>query len=173
MNYTEVSGTFLLCSGNDKELGRSRHLQYNTNPAVLLNLLWFEPLGKPLKAVAISQRTLESCIKRHNSWSSLYNWNAFFYALPQGVVTAESNRHGLLLEEPKTLLFKGNTYSLQVSIQDLPQFPWSIKPFSTCQVRIFIQLLSYISQEHCLAVEALQMLIIVSLYVEKIFFSWL
>lgn len=58
-------------------------------------------------------------------------------ALLQGVVTAESNRHGLLLEEPKTLLFKGNTNSLQVSIQDLPQFPWSIKPFSTCQVKTF------------------------------------
>ncbi|MCJ8746681.1 hypothetical protein PDJAM_G00144510 [Pangasius djambal] len=68
----------------------------------------------------------------------------------QGVVTAESNRHGLLLEEPKTLLFKGNTYSLQVSIQDLPQFPWSIKPFSTCQEFSFSQVWSSNQQPlHC------------------------
>ncbi|KAI5618502.1 netrin receptor UNC5D, partial [Silurus asotus] len=68
----------------------------------------------------------------------------------QGVVTAESNRHGLLLEEPKTLLFKGNTYCLQVSIQDLPQFPWSIKPFSTCQEFSFSQVWSSNQQPlHC------------------------
>ncbi|KAK3539168.1 hypothetical protein QTP86_027605 [Hemibagrus guttatus] len=68
----------------------------------------------------------------------------------QGVVTTESNRHGLLLEEPKTLLFKGNTNNLQVSIQDLPQFPWSIKPFSTCQEFSFSQLWSSNQQPlHC------------------------
>ncbi|XP_053336651.1 netrin receptor UNC5D isoform X2 [Clarias gariepinus] len=68
----------------------------------------------------------------------------------QGVVTAESNRHGLLLEEPKTLLFKGNTNSLQVSIQDLPQFPWSIKPFSTCQEFSFSQVWNSNQQPlHC------------------------
>ncbi|XP_062873492.1 netrin receptor UNC5D isoform X2 [Trichomycterus rosablanca] len=60
----------------------------------------------------------------------------------QGVVAAESSRQGLLLEEPKTLLFKDNTYSLQISIQDLPQFPWSIKPFSTCQEFSFSQVWS-------------------------------
>ncbi|XP_058231262.1 netrin receptor UNC5D isoform X2 [Hemibagrus wyckioides] len=68
----------------------------------------------------------------------------------QGVVTAESNRHGLLLEEPKTLLFKGNTNNLQISIQDLPQFPWSIKPFSTCQEFSFSQVWSSNQQPlHC------------------------
>ncbi|CAM4542957.1 unnamed protein product [Leuciscus chuanchicus] len=51
----------------------------------------------------------------------------------QGVVTAETSRGGQLLEEPKTLFFKGNCLSLQVSIQDIPQFLWSIKPFTTCQ----------------------------------------
>ncbi|XP_076843252.1 netrin receptor UNC5D isoform X2 [Brachyhypopomus gauderio] len=57
----------------------------------------------------------------------------------QGVVMEESSRGGLLLEEPKTLLFKGNAYSLQVSIQDLPQVLWSIKPFTTCQEFSFAQ----------------------------------
>lgn len=52
----------------------------------------------------------------------------------QGVVAAERSRGGRLLEEPKTLPFRANTFSLQVSIQDVPQFLWSIKPFTTCQV---------------------------------------
>ncbi|XP_072521327.1 netrin receptor UNC5D isoform X3 [Salminus brasiliensis] len=68
----------------------------------------------------------------------------------QGVVSAETSRGGLLLEEPKTLLFKGNTYSLQVSIQDLPQFLWSIKPFTTCQEFSFCQVWSSNQQPlHC------------------------
>lgn len=32
------------------------------------------------------------------------------------------------------MLFRGNTLNLQVSIQDVPQLLWSIKPFTTCQV---------------------------------------
>uniref|UniRef100_A0A8C9SIC8 Netrin receptor UNC5 n=1 Tax=Scleropages formosus TaxID=113540 RepID=A0A8C9SIC8_SCLFO len=57
----------------------------------------------------------------------------------QAVVTAETGRGGQLLEEPKTLLFKANTFSLQVSIQDVPQFLWNIKPFTTCQEFSFSQ----------------------------------
>ncbi|XP_058864487.1 netrin receptor UNC5D-like isoform X1 [Acipenser ruthenus] len=57
----------------------------------------------------------------------------------QEVVANEKSRGGQLLEEPKTLLFKGNTFSLQVSIQDIPQFLWSIKPFTTCQEFPFSQ----------------------------------
>ena len=52
----------------------------------------------------------------------------------QGVVATEKSRGGQLLEEPKMLPFRANTFSLQVSIQDVPQFLWSIKPFTTCQV---------------------------------------
>ncbi|XP_056602532.1 netrin receptor UNC5D isoform X5 [Triplophysa dalaica] len=68
----------------------------------------------------------------------------------QGVVTAETSRGGQLLEEPKTLFFKGNCLSLQVSIQDIPQFLWSIKPFTTCQEFSFSQVW-YSNQQpvHC------------------------
>ncbi|XP_071374495.1 netrin receptor UNC5D-like [Centroberyx affinis] len=57
----------------------------------------------------------------------------------QGVVAAEKSRGGQLLEEPKMLPFRANTFSLQVSIQDVPQFLWSIKPFTTCQEFSFPQ----------------------------------
>ncbi|CAB1322192.1 unnamed protein product [Coregonus sp. 'balchen'] len=54
----------------------------------------------------------------------------------QGVVATETGRGGQLLEEPKMLPFRGNTFSLQVSIQDVPQFLWNIKPFTTCQISV-------------------------------------
>lgn len=57
----------------------------------------------------------------------------------QVVAVGERGRGGQLLEEPKTLLFRGNTFSLQVSIQDIPQLLWSIKPFTTCQEFSFTQ----------------------------------
>ncbi|XP_057216320.1 unc-5 netrin receptor Da [Triplophysa rosa] len=57
----------------------------------------------------------------------------------QEVVSLERGRGGRLLEEPKTLLFRANSFSLQVSIQDIPQFLWSIKPFTTCQEFTFSQ----------------------------------
>lgn len=53
---------------------------------------------------------------------------------PQEVAVGERSRGGRLLEEPKIMLFKGNNFSLQVSIQDIPQLVWNIKPFTTCQV---------------------------------------
>uniref|UniRef100_A0A8C2KBV1 Netrin receptor UNC5 n=1 Tax=Cyprinus carpio TaxID=7962 RepID=A0A8C2KBV1_CYPCA len=57
----------------------------------------------------------------------------------QRVVTAETSRGGQLLEEPKTLFFNRNCLSLEVSIQDIPQFLWSIKPFTACQEFSFTQ----------------------------------
>ncbi|KAM4532432.1 netrin receptor UNC5D-like isoform 3-T5 [Fundulus diaphanus] len=57
----------------------------------------------------------------------------------QEVVVGERRRGGRLLEEPKIMLFKGNTFSLQVSIQDVPRLLWSIKPFTTCQEFSFSQ----------------------------------
>uniref|UniRef100_A0A3Q0R4U2 Netrin receptor UNC5 n=1 Tax=Amphilophus citrinellus TaxID=61819 RepID=A0A3Q0R4U2_AMPCI len=57
----------------------------------------------------------------------------------QEVAVGERSRGGRLLEEPKMMLFKANTFSLQVSIQDVPQLLWSIKPFTTCQEFSFSQ----------------------------------
>lgn len=39
-----------------------------------------------------------------------------------------------LLEEPKTLHFKGNTPNIQVSMQDVPHSLSDIKSLTTCQV---------------------------------------
>lgn len=60
--------------------------------------------------------------------------------LLQEVAAGECSRGGRLLEEPKVMLFRGNTFSLQVSIQDVPQLLWSIKPFTTCQVAASLSL---------------------------------
>ncbi|KAI4816201.1 hypothetical protein KUCAC02_008538 [Chaenocephalus aceratus] len=57
----------------------------------------------------------------------------------QEVAVGEHSRGGRLLEEPKMMLFRGNTFSLQVCIQDVPQLLWSIKPFTTCQEFSFPQ----------------------------------
>ncbi|KAK7933408.1 hypothetical protein WMY93_004304 [Mugilogobius chulae] len=67
-----------------------------------------------------------------------------------GVVWAERSRGGQLLEEPQTLEFRASSFSLQVSIQDVPQFLWSIKPFTTCQEFSFSQVwCSNQSPLHC------------------------
>lgn len=68
-------------------------------------------------------------------WPSSHPLNKQTHTSPyQEVAVGERSRGGRLLEEPKMMLFRGNTFSLQVSIQDVPQFLWSIKPFTTCQV---------------------------------------
>lgn len=68
----------------------------------------------------------------------------------QGVVWAERSRGGQLLEEPQTLPFRANSFSLQVTIQDVPAFLWSIKPFTTCQEFSFSQVwCSNQSPLHC------------------------
>uniref|UniRef100_A0AAX7TUX3 Netrin receptor UNC5 n=1 Tax=Astatotilapia calliptera TaxID=8154 RepID=A0AAX7TUX3_ASTCA len=64
----------------------------------------------------------------------------------QEVAVGERSRGGRLLEEPKMMLFKANTFSLQVSIQDVPQLLWSIKPFTTCQEFSFSQV--WASNQH-------------------------
>uniref|UniRef100_A0A8C6ST63 Netrin receptor UNC5 n=1 Tax=Neogobius melanostomus TaxID=47308 RepID=A0A8C6ST63_9GOBI len=68
----------------------------------------------------------------------------------QGVVWAERSRGGQLLEEPQMLPFRANSFSLQVTIQDVPAFLWSIKPFTTCQEFSFSQVwCSNQSPLHC------------------------
>uniref|UniRef100_A0A8D0H388 Netrin receptor UNC5 n=1 Tax=Sphenodon punctatus TaxID=8508 RepID=A0A8D0H388_SPHPU len=51
----------------------------------------------------------------------------------QEVVSDERHQGGQLLEEPKLLHFKGNSFSLQISVLDIPPFLWRIKPFTACQ----------------------------------------
>ncbi|NXH16932.1 UNC5D protein, partial [Bucco capensis] len=51
----------------------------------------------------------------------------------QEVVLDERLQGGQLLEEPKLLHFQGNTFSLQISVLDIPPFLWRIKPFTACQ----------------------------------------
>nr|XP_028563507.1 netrin receptor UNC5D isoform X4 [Podarcis muralis] len=51
----------------------------------------------------------------------------------QEVISDERHQGGQLLEEPKLLHFKGNTFSLQISVLDIPPFLWRIKPFTACQ----------------------------------------
>uniref|UniRef100_A0A8C2UUB1 Netrin receptor UNC5 n=1 Tax=Chinchilla lanigera TaxID=34839 RepID=A0A8C2UUB1_CHILA len=68
-------------------------------------------------------------IPEENSWE-------IYMSINQGepeVVSDERHQGGQLLEEPKLLHFKGNTFSLQISVLDIPPFLWRIKPFTACQ----------------------------------------
>ncbi|GCC23093.1 hypothetical protein chiPu_0001486, partial [Chiloscyllium punctatum] len=49
------------------------------------------------------------------------------------VMCEERNQGGHLLDEPRTLHFKANSYGLQVSVLDIPQFLWRLKPLTVFQ----------------------------------------
>lgn len=73
----------------------------------------------------------------HHIWYSFLILNQFFPPIPlQEVVSDERLQGGQLLEEPKLLHFRGNTFSLQISVLDIPPFLWRIKPFTACQVLV-------------------------------------
>lgn len=73
----------------------------------------------------------------HYTCSSFPTLQKLFPPLPlQEVVSDERLQGGQLLEEPKLLHFRGNTFSLQISVLDIPPFLWRIKPFSACQVPV-------------------------------------
>ncbi|KAJ8285944.1 hypothetical protein GJAV_G00032740 [Gymnothorax javanicus] len=99
-------------------------------------------VGEPLTEVAVKRLKLAAfgCLG-----SNFMEYSLRVYCVDdtphafQEVVSTETGRGGQLLEEPKTLLFKGTTFSLQVSIQDVPPFLWNIKPFTTCQEFSFSQ----------------------------------
>ncbi|XP_061622740.1 netrin receptor UNC5D isoform X1 [Phyllopteryx taeniolatus] len=99
-------------------------------------------VGEPLTQAAIKR--LKLAVFGNMEGTSM-NYSLRVYCVDdtphafQGVVAAEKSRGGQLLEEPKMLPFRANTFSLQVSIQDVPQFLWSIKPFTTCQEFSFPQ----------------------------------
>ncbi|XP_035235885.1 netrin receptor UNC5D-like isoform X1 [Anguilla anguilla] len=99
-------------------------------------------VGEPLTEVAVKRLKLAAF---GSMGASFMEYSLRVYCVDdtphafQEVVATETGKGGQLLEEPKTLLFKGTTFSLQVSIQDVPQFLWNIKPFTTCQEFSFSQ----------------------------------
>uniref|UniRef100_A0A3P8ZQM9 Netrin receptor UNC5 n=1 Tax=Esox lucius TaxID=8010 RepID=A0A3P8ZQM9_ESOLU len=100
-------------------------------------------VGEPLTQDAMKRLRLAVFGSADNSNPLGYNLRVYCVddtpCAFQDVVLGERVRGGRLLEEPKTLLFRGNSFSLQLSIQDVPQFLWSIKPFTTCQEFSFSQ----------------------------------
>ncbi|XP_032869996.1 netrin receptor UNC5D isoform X2 [Amblyraja radiata] len=60
----------------------------------------------------------------------------------QEVVTEERNQGGHLLAEPGTIHFKANSYGLQISLLDMPQFLWRVKPLTLFQEIAFSQIWS-------------------------------
>uniref|UniRef100_A0A8C8FHS6 Netrin receptor UNC5 n=1 Tax=Oncorhynchus tshawytscha TaxID=74940 RepID=A0A8C8FHS6_ONCTS len=100
-------------------------------------------VGEPLSQEAVKRLRLAVFGSADNTNPLGYSLRVYCvdntpYAF-QEVASVERVRGGRLLEEPKTLLFRGNSFSLQLSIQDIPQFLWSIKPFTTCQEFSFSQ----------------------------------
>nr|XP_042696287.1 netrin receptor UNC5D isoform X4 [Chrysemys picta bellii] len=92
--------------------------------------------GEPISDCAVKQ--LKVAVFGCMSCNSL-DYNLRVYCMDntpcafQEVVSGERHQGGQLLEEPKLLHFKGNTFSLQISVLDIPPFLWRIKPFTACQ----------------------------------------
>uniref|UniRef100_A0A8B9NYP4 Netrin receptor UNC5 n=1 Tax=Apteryx owenii TaxID=8824 RepID=A0A8B9NYP4_APTOW len=93
-------------------------------------------IGEPISDCAVRQ--LKVAVFGCMSCNSL-DYNLRVYCMDntpcafQEVVSDEKLQGGQLLEEPKLLHFKGNTFSLQISVLDIPPFLWRIKPFTACQ----------------------------------------
>uniref|UniRef100_A0A8C4VH35 Netrin receptor UNC5 n=1 Tax=Gopherus evgoodei TaxID=1825980 RepID=A0A8C4VH35_9SAUR len=92
--------------------------------------------GEPISACAVKQ--LKVAVFGCMSCNSL-DYSLRVYCIDntpcafQEVVSGERHQGGQLLEEPKLLDFKGNTFCLQISVLDIPPFLWRIKPFTACQ----------------------------------------
>ncbi|XP_032144152.1 netrin receptor UNC5D isoform X9 [Sapajus apella] len=92
--------------------------------------------GEPITDCAVKQ--LKVAVFGCMSCNSL-DYNLRVYCVDntpcafQEVVSDERHQGGQLLEEPKLLHFQGNTFSLQISVLDIPPFLWRIKPFTACQ----------------------------------------
>ncbi|XP_069474073.1 netrin receptor UNC5D isoform X4 [Ambystoma mexicanum] len=93
-------------------------------------------VGEPLTDCAVKQLKLAvfGCLSCNSLDYSVrvYCVDNTPYAF-QEVVSDERQQGGQLLEEPKLLHFQGNTFSLQISVLDIPPFLWRIKPFTACQ----------------------------------------
>ncbi|KAG8440856.1 hypothetical protein GDO86_006552, partial [Hymenochirus boettgeri] len=93
-------------------------------------------VGEPLTDCAVKE--LKVAVFGCMSCNSL-DYNLRVYCMDntpcafQEVLSDERQQGGQLLEEPKLLHFKGNTFSIQISVLDIPPFLWRIKPFTACQ----------------------------------------
>ncbi|XP_053575350.1 netrin receptor UNC5D [Bombina bombina] len=93
-------------------------------------------VGEPLTDCAVKE--LKVAVFGCMSCNSL-DYNLRVYCIDntpcafQEVLCDERHQGGQLLEEPKLLHFKGNTFSIQISVLDIPPFLWRIKPFTACQ----------------------------------------
>ncbi|XP_069622607.1 netrin receptor UNC5D isoform X3 [Ranitomeya imitator] len=93
-------------------------------------------VGEPLTDCAV--KDLKVAVFGCMSCNSL-DYNLRVYCIDntpcafQEVLFDERHQGGQLLEEPKLLHFKGNTFSIQISVLDIPPFLWRIKPFTACQ----------------------------------------
>ncbi|OCT86695.1 hypothetical protein XELAEV_18020383mg [Xenopus laevis] len=93
-------------------------------------------VGEPLTDCAVKE--LKVAVFGCMSCNSL-DYNLRVYCIDntpcafQEVLLNERHQGGQLLEEPKLLHFKGNTFSIQISVLDIPPFLWRIKPFTACQ----------------------------------------
>ncbi|XP_063788201.1 netrin receptor UNC5D isoform X2 [Pseudophryne corroboree] len=93
-------------------------------------------VGEPLTDCAVKE--LKVAVFGCMSCNSL-DYNLRVYCVDntpcafQEVLSDERHQGGQLLEEPKLLHFKGNTFSIQISVLDIPPFLWRIKPFTACQ----------------------------------------
>ncbi|KAM4748130.1 netrin receptor UNC5D isoform 2-T2 [Rhinophrynus dorsalis] len=93
-------------------------------------------VGEPLTDCAVKE--LKVAVFGCMSCNSL-DYNLRVYCMDntpcafQEVLSDERHQGGQLLEEPKLLHFKGNTFSIQISVLDIPPFLWRIKPFTACQ----------------------------------------
>ncbi|XP_075714575.1 netrin receptor UNC5D isoform X2 [Rhinoderma darwinii] len=93
-------------------------------------------VGEPLTDCAVKE--LKVAVFGCMSCNSL-DYNLRVYCIDntpcafQEVLSDERHQGGQLLEEPKLLHFKGNTFSIQISVLDIPPFLWRIKPFTACQ----------------------------------------
>ncbi|XP_075457512.1 netrin receptor UNC5D isoform X3 [Ascaphus truei] len=94
-------------------------------------------VGEPLTDCAVKE--LKVAVFGCMSCNSL-DYNLRVYCMDntlcafQEVLSDERHQGGQLLEEPKLLHFKGNTFSIQISVLDIPPFLWRIKPFTACQI---------------------------------------
>uniref|UniRef100_A0A3B3R221 Netrin receptor UNC5 n=1 Tax=Paramormyrops kingsleyae TaxID=1676925 RepID=A0A3B3R221_9TELE len=96
-------------------------------------------LEQPGSYALVGEPLTESAVKKlkmavfGSMGSSSLDYSLRVYCVDDTPHAFQVSRGGQLLEEPKTLRFRGNAFNLQVSIQDVPQFLWNIKPFTTCQ----------------------------------------